>query len=331
MKLNDYYFHGLQNINVLKSIIKDGLLSREELRKKSKDTFSSSKDFISDEGTNGFNTICVCTYKSLSYYLFSLPNISLIIEKDSNYDIEAGGLDGEYLIKNKIPKEKIKAIGIRLYSSNKYNKKLYDYILDIKNNINYIKKYPIINIENGTLVEDKDLNKLFEYLNINKSINILIEGTVFSGKKDIINELGKKYKIYEKDDLLISDKFEYKKKMFIKRYNNELNNKDIVIYKDSLLDYKKLFNKEEWNSILKELNTNEKELCNYDIIIHLYSMVNKYKYIYDKMPKELDNICLEDERIDKKWNKNSNYYRIYAKDSIREKLDEVIKVIEKYL
>ncbi len=324
MKLSNYYLHGLQNPDLLKIILEKGLLSRNELIKEAKDIFSSSKDFINNEGTNGFNDICVCTYKSLSYYLFSLPNISLLIDKNDNYQIEKGGLDGEYLIKNKIPKENIKALALRLPDTSRYNKRIYEYISTIKNNLTIISKYKIVNIENSKEISTKELAKLLEYLKIKKSINILIEGPIFSGKKEIINVLSKDYKIYEKEVT--------NKETFIKRYKDEIRNDNIVIYKNSLIAYKNLFTKEEWLNILTELNIKERDLINnYDVNIHLYSMANKYKNIYTKMPKAVNDICREDKRIDNIWKNNNNYYSVYAKDSINNKIEEVLEILNEYI
>lgn len=328
MKLYNYYYHGLQNPKLLPSILENGLLSRSYLKKKNIDKFSSSKDFLGNEGTNGLETICVCSYKTLSYYLFSFPNISLIIKKDDKYKIKIGGLEGEYLIEDKIPKENIIAIGIRVSKLDYYNKITYNYISSLKENLNYIKQYklPIIDLETGLEIKEKDLSNMFDYLKLNKKANIIIAGPIFSGKKDIIKEL--KYLGYE---MYISNDITTKEE-FIKRYKAERNNKNILIFQNSLLDYKKNFSLVEWNNILNELKINEKDLINnYDLVIHLYSMVNKYKNIYNKnIPKSINAILKEDEKIHKIWRKNNNYFKVLPKDEISEKLKEVIKIIENF-
>lgn len=327
--MKNNYYHGLQNPYLLPTILENGLLSRSYLKKNNNDIFSSSKDFLYDEGTNGLETICVCLYKSLSYYLFSLPNISLIIKKEKNYKIKNGELDGEVLIQDRIPKENIVGIGIRYLNLEYYNKSVYTYILSLKENMKCIKKHnlPIINLETGLEISEKELNSMFEYLNTDKKINILFVGPTFSGKKDIIRELESLgYKKYNNDNII-------NKEQFIKRYNDEKNNRNVLIFQDSLLDYKKNFTIEDWNNILNELKIKEKDLiCNYNLVIHLYSMVNKYKNIYNKeLPNSIKTILKIDEKLDKIWNKNSNYFKVLPKDEISEKLKEVIKIIENIL
>lgn len=329
MDRNKYYYHGLQNVSLLPSILKNGLLSRSFLLKQNNDIFSSSKDFLDNEGTNGLETICVCSYKTLSYYLFSLPNISLIIKKDDKYKIKSGGLEGEYLIEDNVPKENIIGIGIRYLKPETYNKSVYNYILSLNDNLKYIKQYnlPIINLETGLEITEDELNNMFDYLKIDKNINILLVGPIFSGKKDIIKKLEAfGYKIYNSNIIIT-------KEQFIDRYHDEKNNKKVLIFQDSLLDYKNNFTIEEWNNILYELNIKEKDLINnYDLVIHLCSMVNKYKNIYDKnLPKPIKTILNSDEKIDKMWHKNKNYFKVLQKDDITDKLKEVTKIIENFI
>lgn len=329
MDRNKYYYHGLQNVELLPSILKNGLFSRSFLLKNNNDKFSSSKDFLGNEGSNGLETICVCAYKTLSYDLFVLPNISLIIKKDDKYKISSGGLEGEYLIEDTIPKENIMAIGIRYLKPERYNKRVYNYILSLKENMKYIKQdnLPIVSLETGLEIKEEELNRMFDYLKLDKNINILLVGTIFSGKKDIIKGLELLgYKRYNNKDIIT-------KEQFINRYNDEKNNKSVLIFQDSLLDYKKNFTREEWNNILDELKIKEKDLINnYDLVIHLCSMVNKYKNIYDNnLPKSIKSILNKEEKLDKMWYKNKNYFKVLQKDEIVDKLNEVIKIIENFI
>lgn len=329
MDKNKYYYHGLQNTNLLPRILKNGLHSRSVLLKEHSDEFSSSKDFLNNEGTNGLETICVCSYKSLSYYLFALPNISLIIKKDDKYKIKSGGLAGEYLIEKTIPKENIIGVGIRYLKPDTYNKSVYNYISSLKENMKYIKQYnlPIINLETELEIAEEELNRMFDYLKLDKNINILLVGAMFSGKKAIIKELESLgYKIYTSNNIVT-------KEQFIDRYKDEKNNRNVLIFQDSLLDYKKNFTIEKWNNILEELKIKEKDLINnYDVVIHLCSVVNKYKNIYDKnIPKAIKVILNHDEKLDKMWHRNKNYIKVLPKDEIADKLKDVIKIIESFV
>ena len=327
MERNNYYYHGLQNPSKLSNILEEGILSRDYQRRLNKDNFSSANDFLEDEGTNGLNTICVCEYNTLSYYLFAVPNITLIIKKDDSYKITHGGLEGEILIENMIPKEDIIGIGIRKLSSEEYNPSIYKYILDINDNLKYF-NLPIYDLDTGTEVTLKELLELFSYLTKNKNLNVLLLGPIFSGTRDITKEL-LKHNVIKYESKIMDDK----KEEFIERYNDERNNQNITLYNDSLLDYKKEFTKEEWSKLLKELNTTESKLKdNYDIVIHLYSFVSKYKKIYGKdLPKEIKEILKKDENIDKEWGKHDNYYTIMPKENIKDKLKEVIDILKDFI
>ena len=333
MKLSNYYYHGLQNPQVFSSILEKGILSRNYLRKIEQDHFSSAKDFLDKEGTNGLDKICVCEYKSMSYYLFAYPNITLIIKKDPLYKIESGSLEGEYLIEDYIPAENIMGIGIRLVKNN--TKEIAEYIKTVKE----IKKktsLPFYNLENGKRIEEQDFSDMYKKLEKSPRRNILLIGPSFSGIKEITKELEKNnfIQIYSSEiqKMNNTDSFEKKSKKFMKRYKEEKEAGKKTLYNDSIIDYKKYFTKEEWNRLLEELKITEKELKkNYDVVIHVYSFVYNYRNLFDKkIPNPIKTLLKMDEQIEKIWKKENHYYEVLPKESINEKLEEVKKIINQY-
>jgi len=329
INLNDYYYHGLQNPSILNSILKNGIYSRNMQKKLNIDNYSSSKDFLTDEGINGMDYICVAAYNTISFYMFSVSNITLIVKKQKGLK---GYLEGEYLIKDEI--KDIVGIGIirKNLSYIRYNIDIYNYINSIKENYSLIKNYNVYDLDTGESISYKEIEDSFNYLNKPKNLNILILYNQISGYKEVVSKLN--YQIYDSNINGLSKDmpFNKKKDLLIKRINDE-NNYDInIIYIDSILDYKKFFSRQEWIKVLQELNLTEETIkSNYSIVMHFYTRLIYYKKIYPyNIPSKVKKICNKDIKNNNIWKNHNYYYEILPTEDIQSKIDNVFNILDKW-
>lgn len=335
--LEDYYYHGLINHQNILSIFNYGILSRRQQRKEKFDNFSSNKDFLEDTGSNGLDYVSISKYDTLSFYIYSLPNITIILNKNVDIMIKENLIDGEFLVKDKIDKEKIIGIGClkEKLSLQKYSKQALEYIFAIKYIYDIKKDIPIYDLKTGNLIDKNTIETSFKCLKIKKDIKILLISNKYSGQKNVIDSILNDYgiSVYNlKFGIKKEDNYIKKKKQFIKLYDEIKNTSGTLLFTASLLDYKPLFLDFEWKKLLKTLNITENMIKKeYDVVIHLNTMLFNYKKYYDKPPKLLNDIYKQDIYINKMWNKHKNYYEIRSKDSIIEKINEVKKILDIFI
>ncbi len=111
MVLKEKFFHGVEDLECLKNILQNGLLSRKLLQENNNDSFTSKQDFLYSNSINGITNISVSKYKSLSYYVFGITTIMLIIDSNVNVTNKNEFFEGECHIKDFIPVKSILGIG----------------------------------------------------------------------------------------------------------------------------------------------------------------------------------------------------------------------------
>ena len=272
INLNKYFYHSIKDSFIIDPIMKKGILSRKNQSKIGKENFTHRKDFIKAKYSN---YISVSKYKTLSFFMFNLPFVTLIIKNNYQLITKDDLIEGEYLILDKIMVEDIIGVGINeeYLKSNKSYKHLNDY----KKTINNLLKYnlPFYNLLSG---EKITINKNLK--NNNKGIKLLLLSTKYSGKKDVVYMLEKKYN-FKIDNYNENDNVIYFKEVKDEEY-------DLIIHLETLVNkYRRYYIKvpNEINNYYKEEQKIYKKWNNYSN----YYIIKTQSSIKEKL-KEVEKI-----------------------------------------